>query len=114
MTTDHQTLRAKAEAATRRSFREEGRQKLADFHNAAHPQAVLALLDEIEALREAVNLSLTALTDVASMIDTIKQEWSYEGAWTEWDQGVREKITEALKAVYAALSHRAAKAEGVE
>jgi len=53
-------------------------------------------------IKDALEKALTALTDAAPMIDVIRGEWEPENAWTEWDQGVRDKITDALKACYAA------------
>ena len=45
---------------------------------------------------------IDALTDAAQFIDAVKVDAQREGWWTEWDGQMREKITVALKAAYAA------------
>lgn len=45
---------------------------------------------------------INLLTNCAQIMDRAKQEWLPEGAWTEWDQSVRDGITAALKQFYAA------------
>lgn len=55
--------------------------------------AISRLSTEVQELRAALpNL----LTDVAQMIDTVRQEWQADGSWSEWDQSVRDRITEQL------------------
>jgi hypothetical protein len=39
---------------------------------------------------------INLLTDIAQLLDRAKQEWAAEGAWTEWDQSVRDRITGAI------------------
>jgi hypothetical protein len=36
------------------------------------------------------------MTDCAGLLDQIKREWG--GEWSDWDQGVRDRITAWLKA----------------
>jgi len=40
------------------------------------------------------------LTDCACILDVVKGEWGE--AWSEWDQGVRDRITKQLVAIYDA------------
>lgn len=40
---------------------------------------------------------ISLLTRAAQLIDTIKSEWSPDGAWSEWDQEVRDDITKRLR-----------------
>lgn len=37
------------------------------------------------------------LTDVAQILDVVKTEWGAEKFWSDWDQGVRDRIASALK-----------------
>ena len=39
------------------------------------------------------------LSDVAQILDVVKIEWSAENSWSEWDQSVRDRITEVAKQV---------------
>ena len=40
------------------------------------------------------------LTDAVQILDVVRREWAAEGQWSKWDQGVRDRITEWLKAHY--------------
>jgi hypothetical protein len=46
------------------------------------------------------------LSNVAQLIDTIKVEWTACGAWSEWDQSVRDDLTRHLQALHAALASK--------
>jgi hypothetical protein len=37
------------------------------------------------------------LIDCAQLIDAVKMDWSLQGAWSEWDQAVRDRITKRLR-----------------
>jgi hypothetical protein len=43
---------------------------------------------------------INCLTNCAQIIDRAKQEWQSDGAWSEWDQSVRDDITKNLKLLY--------------
>lgn len=51
---------------------------------------------------EMFDIVIDALTDAAQFIDAVKQDAISEGWWTDWDQRMREKITNALCTCYAA------------
>lgn len=36
------------------------------------------------------------LTDITQILDVVRQEWSAENSWSEWDQSVRDRITAFL------------------
>ena len=69
-----------------------------DVATCEHHEAVQAF--------EAVVLSLGALTNACQIIDVVRQDWSEAGEWSDWDQQVREQITGALRACYAALGQK--------
>lgn len=37
------------------------------------------------------------LIDCAQLLDSVKNEWSQDGSWSEWDQAVRDRITRRLR-----------------
>jgi len=47
---------------------------------------------------KVLNLAENAMLDAAQFIDAIRQEAIQDGWWTDWDQQMRDKITNALKA----------------
>jgi hypothetical protein len=77
--------------------------------------AILPLRNEIRRLRgivkellaaesqrtQAPSLSLiNLLTNVCQILDVVKIEWGETNAWSEWDQSVRDEISEYLKNYY--------------
>ncbi len=60
-------------------------------------QAARAAYAEVERLENIVlrTAELEAmLPDICQLIDAVKMEWSQQGCWSEWDQSVRDGITE--------------------
>ena len=41
------------------------------------------------------------LTNVTQILDVVRQEWSAQGCWSEWDQSVRDDITAILSTINA-------------
>jgi len=54
---------------------------------------------ERDALKQALTGCADLLTNIAQILDVIKQEWGY--AWSAWDQGQRDEITRWLTAHHA-------------
>lgn len=44
----------------------------------------------------------TCLTNCAQILDIVRAEWKAEGVWSEWDQSVRDQITNCLTAFSSA------------
>lgn len=40
------------------------------------------------------------LADVSQILDVVKTEWAAENSWSGWDQGVRDRISQTLQAIY--------------
>ena len=86
--TDHTKLRRKAEAATRREWVDEGwaeahfgSRSEAEFVAAASPATVIALLDEIDALKAAQAVTEKVLT----RIDEAFENYERHGATCEFE-----------------------------
>lgn len=45
--------------------------------------------------------AMQIMTDAAQILDVVKREWSAEGCWSDFDQGVRDRIGAWLRAYYA-------------
>lgn len=61
-----------------------------------HSAATRTAFDALDAERAATPADhpLDAmLPDICMLLDTIKMEWTKQGAWSEWDQSVRDRIT---------------------
>jgi hypothetical protein len=43
---------------------------------------------------------INLLTNVCQILDVVKQEWGATNAWSDWDQSVRDGISEYLKNYY--------------
>lgn len=56
-----------------------------------------------EALVRAEPVAInTLLTDVCLILDVVKAEWEKYNSWSDWDQSVRDRAFQYLKAFYAA------------
>lgn len=72
---------------------------LRDWHTLAKSDLEREKINQ-EWVEEYVGLRDSArglLSDVAQILDVVKIEWSAENSWSEWNQSVRDRITEIAK-----------------
>lgn len=61
---------------------------------------------------EETEEAIRTLTNCAQIIDVVKGEWEKAGAWSTWDQSVRDDVSKTLAALYALRASLSRKTAG--
>lgn len=60
-------------------------------------KAIPDLIKQLEAARETIKAGEKFAINAAQIIDVVKGEWTAQNSWSDWDQSVRNELTDYLR-----------------